>query len=301
MVNTVFSLKFMDATRKILLALLILTSLSPAMAQKKDWSFSDKTGIKGVQMSFGINYPQNMKYWAEGVFQEYGDSNWKQRGDNYYSTATRPQQFPVMLELVHAPFRFHTNPYLKRLELTGGIYYNHLKERHFFTTYKDIDETHWETRYISYSMSNRQFGIHAGFNLSQPITHSLMVYGGYGLGLNLFGKFIVSREFYQVKQHYTPSDTMPTHSTLITDLPRQTLAYYPQMFTQQFIVGAKAYLTCRMNIYAEYNYRTFHVLRPGMADLSNNGHGLVLGIRYKFNPPEPDDPNAPPEEPDAFW
>lgn len=287
--------------QNLVLVFMLILPLT-ASAQKKDWAFSDRTGIKGIQFSLGSYRLINEETWKNmlsGYVKE------KAIPDSIYIIKpgfSDRNRAVVQLELVYAPFRFNSNLWLRNLEIMGGI-----SHRAFDQTIRtnmggvvnEHDLQYFERRY---SLSFNHTAAQVRVGTSRSILPSFMLYGTMGLGMGISrGLTIESSDI--TESYYSPADS--TNTSYIEKNfvhPGDGVYYKSKGIRQQSLsLGLKFYATCRLNIYAEYGVEFLQIHKPGAANLYQNSHGFQIGLRFKFNPPEPKNEEENPKDDNVFW
>lgn len=269
------------------------------------WSLSEKTGIKGVQLSVGSNLVLN-KHYFENRFavllqqNELNDSNYFEYGGE--KNGRSPS---VQLEIVYAPFRFHANPTLRSMELLLGI------SGSGFTTHAfHIQKTNQSSDYFleektSYSMYTTNTFLTIRANVHQRLSSRWMGYGslGYGYGITsgeeLYKRYTV---FYNNNLKTNGNGETELYRSFVSEYwYRETLKQSSMYQQVRLGIGAKFYISCLWNVFAEYQlaYTNYHY--SDSPDFNLLQQYIQIGFRLKFNPPEPENPDDEKKTPNAFW
>lgn len=284
--------------------LVFLLSIGPviSMAQKKDWSFSDRTGIKGIQFSLGSYQLMDQETW-KNMLSGYVEET--PIADSIYVTKSPfsgKNRAVIQLELVYAPFRFNSNLWLRNLEVYGGISHRAFDETIRTNRGGAVNENDFQYFERSYSLSFNHTAAQVRVAVNRSVLPSFMVYGTFGAGMGISrGLIIQSSEI--IESYYSPEDSTNKNyiKTNFTH-PGQGVFYQSKAISQQSIsLGLKFYATCRLNIYAEYGMEFLQIHKPGAANIYQNSHGFQVGLRFKFNPPEPVGEEEKVKDDNVFW
>ncbi|MBI1221212.1 MAG: outer membrane beta-barrel protein [Bacteroidetes bacterium] len=206
------------------------------------------------------------------------------------------------LQLVYAPFRFSSNTFLRNVELIGGIYSQSQVVKYIsLISGGENTDTSGIYNYKDYKLDERFGAATLSMQFNFPVFDKVMVYGSLGGGWGIFNG--LRMESKGMNQRIFQDDSI-NNKTIVTDI--QTEA--PKVFYQStsswqsnFLIGAKVYLTCRINLYAEYGYQSIFFLPKGHQSYHQNGQTLHFGIRFKFNPPDKSTPEKQEPKQGAFW
>lgn|GEM_PF-2408170 len=149
-------------------------------AQKENWSFSDRTGIKGIQVSFGVLQLMNkhdVLYFHEN-FTPYRNS-----GDSIFSKPYGKIQkltANLQFEIVYAPFRFNSRQILRNLELMAGLSYNGMDQEYKTEVKTNQTPSSYDSDRDYYLLTNNSgfLNLKAVFNF--PVASGIAAFGSLG-------------------------------------------------------------------------------------------------------------------------
>jgi len=292
--------------RKSLLLLLASLSLCQnAWSQKENWTFSDRTGIKGVQISFAtlplINKGQVT------TFQNHFTSI-RNSGDSISTGLYGPRHrinANMQVEVVYAPFRFNSTKILKNLELMAGVSIRQFDQQYITEVISNRQSGSYDTERIYYELSNRSsfFNLKAAVNF--PISSGIAGFAnlGYGFGLSSGSVFTQSKRYnttYQWQNYWGGGGSY--NPVIVNASGQEEVRYKTSVYHQETLnLGVKIYVSCRMNLNLSYAFHLAQYVDRNSFTSSINEHGFQVGMRFKFNPPEPLTPEEKEKLKDAFW
>ena len=291
----------------LILAQLILFGFVYGQDEKPP--FSERTGIKGVTLFFGGQRPINDNLYGAELFNNASIS--PKMVEHYnrdlYDTSNKLDNWnrrrivlpSVRTELVLAPFRLNSKEWMRNIEWTHGVMWQYRNGKVDIKGTKYLNDDQYETfdRQYSFSISQLSYQTNVLFNF--PVAGNTMLYTGVGAGagMPLLSHVRSSpakiREFKRTNGHFEQVNEYNRYQ-------QETYANTSWNNLLYATVGAKIHLSCRINIHGEYGFtKTHHYLTNG-TKLHDFRHGLMLGVRYKFNRP-PAEEGDPEKEAKPFW
>lgn len=283
----------------LLLSVLVFLSIQ-SFAQEKDWSFVDKTGIKGIQLSFGSEL-LNDPFFHQRILNAYvteqpADSITILQDQNHKNIPSGK------LQLVYAPFRFSSNIWLRNFELLGGLsFQNNITRRVRIASGYENTDTSGIYNKKEYKLSQKSGFATLGFQFNYPLGNRLMAYAGFGGGWGIFNGLHIESSGNEQTIYQDDSVNQKVIRTSYFTEPAQDFYQSKSYWQSNLLLGVKLYLTCRVNLYAEYGLQSIYFNPSGTEKYRQSSQFFQLGIRLKFNPPEPTDPEDEKKTPSAFW
>jgi hypothetical protein len=269
-------------------------------AQKKDWTFSDRTGIKGIQFSLGSYRISNIDQW-QNVLRDHVEEPLAADSVHLIGQHWRANRAILQLELVYAPFRFNSNSWLRNTEILAGFSHRGYDEIMQCNWGGEINETDGQYFERSYSLTFNHTAAQVRVAVNRTILPSVMAYGTFGMGMGISRGLTIQSS--NTKESYYSMDTVYqtfTHTNFVHQT--EEVHYQSKGIRQQSLsLGVKVYLSCRMNIYAEYGMEFLQMHQPGTGNLYQNSQGFQLGLRFKFNPPEQLEEQDKLKDDNVFW
>lgn len=290
----------MKSLFRIAVPLVFVLLSTVLVAQKKDLTFSDRTGIKGVQFSLGNYRVMNPQKW-DGVLRNHVRE--KPAKDSVYLSRKpfESSRALLQLELVYAPFRFNSNSWLRNIEIFGGI--SHRSFETVISTNRGGAVNERDLQYFErdYLMQFNHTAAQVRVAVNKSILPSTMVYGSFGYGLGLSSGLRLWGS--NTSEWYYSYDTVNGTYSQSNFLHQEEQVFYQSKgITQQSVsLGLKVYLSCRINLYAEYGLEFLQIRKPGTPVYRQNSHGFQIGLRFKFNPPEPLEEEDKVKPKNVFW
>ncbi len=274
-----------------LLLLLLLFPGKPALAQKENLTFVDRTGIKGLQLSFGTRQLANYPEWNH-VFRKFVSVTEIPDSVSFQPAHKDLQKTRavVQVQVVYAPFRFSHHTLLRNFELSMGLNYRRMHHKYLEERHSPGNPSYYYQERNIYDMNLSNTTLFTKGIVNYPIAGSLMGYGSIGFGMNIAGALDIDRTEYsyrvlesQTSQHGTYYQLSQEYS----DSRKENLYSAQRVTYQTASLGLKVYLTCRLNLNLEYQLDYFRFRSNHAVKLYQLQHGLQFGLRFKFNPPEP--------------
>lgn len=291
---------------KILLLVCSLSLSSLLLAQDAKLPFSERTGIKGINLQIGFT-GQKYSLLKDGsiitsnrycslITREFNTSRFNEVSFQQRKSNLMPS---LRAELVLAPFRLSPKRWKRNIEWTHGV---------FIQSYQGdwdilgvVDSSTYKVHYyrrVNMNLTQLNYQTNVFFNFL--LTGSTMLYGGLGggAGIPLTG-YLAAGELRKYRfewdgyrflyRTYEFSGTGETINTSNFNLHTYASA------------GIKAHISCRINLNLEFAFQgTFHHMTYG-GFLPDYRTGLTLGMRYKFNRPPDEDGEGGENEEKPFW
>ncbi|MDX5320535.1 MAG: outer membrane beta-barrel protein [Bacteroidota bacterium] len=271
-----------------------------SFAQKEDWSFVDRTGIKGIQFSLG-NQLLSDPFYHNRILGSYVQETLTD------SIKVRKSQDKRLLtsgnlQIVYAPFRFSNNTWYRNFELIGGLHFqaNPYRRIELKSGYENTDTSGIYNKKV-YELNQFTGLASLTAQVNYPIGGSWMVYGGISGGWGVFRGLNIKTS--GNVQTIFVDDSLNNQQLQISyeTEPEQVFYQSTGYWMGQLHVGAKVYLTCRFNLYIEYGIQSLHFYPKGKENYHQFSQGLQVGLRLKFNPPDSEDPKDEKKTRGAFW
>lgn len=284
----------------LFLLLSVLSLCQNTWAQKENWTFSDRTGIKGVQLGVGnivLGKPFQLKESLnQYVTEKASDSV------NFRHAVPDKNCATIRLEVVYAPFRFNSNPWLKNIELMGGFSFRSYTG-YKVTVYAGGDISPIEGTYVKhdYTASLKYASLNAAFSVNHKVSKLVMIYGRAGIGLGINNGLRLESGATEYTHYYDDTTNNVVNVNKYGFGDDKVYFSSQKSWHQEASIGLKVYVSCRVNLYAEYVIDNRIYKQAGRDNYTVFGQGFILGFRYKFNPPEAKESGEPEKKPSAFW
>jgi len=264
---------------RIQLVLVLICGFIPSFGQEQvsTWPFAEKIGMRGVQMQFGFIKPFEKDKIDNSYFVRLAPSDKQVKhlmnlGDKSVGELDDYGFNSIRLTAIFLPFRKSSNSWLKKSEWQTG-----LELENHFSLVRTPDPNSKYSIYYSFE-NNSLFWYNSWFLEHKFFFNNVKVYGGPGAAVSLIPQ-------YQFTAGYTLG-------------PDELIDRGHFGFNLNMTAGMKVSLGCRINLYAEYQYY-YQAWYLTNGQIGQNMRGLGLGIRYKFNKPEPREPQE--KDKPVFW